>query len=85
MATTSTHTEVPVVRAGRRDLSPQTKFYQHLTAYVLVNVGLFALNYTRNPEHLWSAWVAFGWGIGIVCHAIKVFWVERDTNTKDAT
>lgn len=51
----------------------RTAFFQHLTAYVLVNAGLATLNLTRNPDHLWFLWVVGGWGIGIVAHAVKVF------------
>ncbi|MDB5334625.1 MAG: histidine kinase [Planctomycetaceae bacterium] len=74
----SMHTEMPVIH-GRGDLAElRSKFYTHLIVYLCVNVGLFALNFTRNPDHMWCAWVAFGWGIGIVCHAVKVFWFEAN-------
>lgn len=48
-------------------------FYIHLACYVIVNIGLCALNFTRNPDNLWFYWVAGGWGIGIACHALGVF------------
>lgn len=48
-------------------------FYIHLVCYVIVNIGLCALNFTRNPDHLWFYWVAGGWGIGIAGHALGVF------------
>lgn len=80
MATTGQpmQTEMPSTPTERRQSDLRAKFYQHLTVFLFVILGLFALNYTRNPTHLWSAWVAFGWGIGIVCHALKVFWFEAD-------
>jgi hypothetical protein len=49
-------------------------FWIHLAAYVIVVSGLAALNYSRNPDHLWVLWVAGGWGLGIVAHAFGVFY-----------
>lgn len=46
-------------------------FYSHLTIYVLVIAGLFAINLLTNPEYLWAKWPAFGWGIGIVSHGLS--------------
>jgi hypothetical protein len=60
--------EISVVKDERR-----AAFFRHLTAYALVNVGLAILNLSRNPGHLWFHWVLMGWGIGIACHALKVF------------
>jgi len=50
------------------------KFYGNLTSYVIVITGLGALNYWINEwEYPWFLWAAFGWGIGIVFHAIGTF------------
>ncbi len=48
-------------------------FWIHLAAYLAVNVGLAALNYSRNPDNLWFLWVVGGWGIGIAAHAAAFF------------
>jgi hypothetical protein len=68
----------------------KTKFYQHLTAYVLVIAGLAALNLTRKPDHLWFLWVAMGWGIGVTFHAVKAFFFRDNSseirqNSPDST
>jgi hypothetical protein len=47
-------------------------FLIHLAVFILVVGGLFALNYSRNPDQLWSAWVAGGWGIGVILHGAAV-------------
>lgn len=47
--------------------------YIHLGVYLLVNISLAFLNVARNPEHLWFQWVAMGWGIGMVFHALLAF------------
>ncbi|MCJ7465136.1 MAG: 2TM domain-containing protein [Maribacter sp.] len=50
------------------------KFYTSLTSYVVVISFLAALNYYNNEwRYAWFLWAAFGWGIGLVFHAIKVF------------
>ncbi len=50
------------------------KFYSNLLSYILVIGFLAGLNYYtdgwRNP---WFLWAAFGWGIGVIFHALKVF------------
>ncbi len=60
-------------------------FYVHLTTYVLVNLGLFIINALTSPGNWWFIWPLFGWGIGVVAHAIGTFgggffgaaWEER--------
>ena len=48
-------------------------FYMHLVQYVVVIGGLAALNMVTSPQYLWFIWPAFGWGVGIVAHAVSVF------------
>ena len=49
-------------------------FYSNLIAYVIVISFLAGLNYfTSGWDHPWFLWAAFGWGIGILFHAIGVF------------
>ena len=43
-------------------------FLIHLTVYIVVIVGLAALNLIRNPAHPWFLWVLFGWGIALAAH-----------------
>ncbi|MFK5983232.1 MAG: 2TM domain-containing protein [Flavobacteriaceae bacterium] len=53
------------------------KFYSNLMSYVVFISVLAGLNYYTNQwSHPWFLWAAFGWGIGIIFHAIKAFnWV----------
>lgn len=50
-------------------------FYVHAFQYVLVVSGLAAVNLLSSPQYLWFLWVAFGWGIGVMSHAMAVFQV----------
>ncbi len=61
------------LRAQER-VSRIKKFYSSLISYVLVISFLGALNYYTNEwRHPWFLWAAFGWGIGLVFHALKAF------------
>lgn len=50
------------------------KFYTSLLFYIVIICALAGLNYyvnqLRNP---WFLWAAFGWGIGLIFHAMKAF------------
>ena len=50
------------------------KFYGNLVSYVLVISFLAFINYWDNQwSYMWFLWAAFGWGIGIIFHAIGTF------------
>ena len=54
------------------------RFYLHLIKYVIVISLLTVLNLVQIyvlqlPKVLWVQWVAFGWGIGLMSHAVSVF------------
>lgn len=61
------------LRAARTPEDRQRRFYIHFAVYAIVISSLAALNLSRNPDHLWFAWVAMGWGIGVVAHAARAF------------
>lgn len=47
-------------------------FYIHLFIFVLVTAGLWALNLMTSPQYIWAIWPTFGWGLGVLGHAIGV-------------
>lgn len=50
------------------------KFYNSLIIYIVFIAALGGLNYYQNEwRYAWFLWAAFGWGIGIFFHALKVF------------
>lgn len=52
----------------------EKKFYTSLISYTLFIVFLAGLNYYTNGwQNTWFLWAAFGWGIGLVIKAVKVF------------
>jgi hypothetical protein len=73
---------------ARKQMLEIKGFYGHLSVYLLVNTGLLILNLATSPQYLWVFWPMFGWGIGLVSHAISVYapykmfgknWEERKT------
>lgn len=48
-------------------------FYSHLFFFVLINIGLFLLNYFASPGLWWFYWPLLGWGLGLLAHFISVF------------
>lgn len=48
-------------------------FYLHLLRYVIIVLGLLALNLIISPQRLWALYVMAGWGMGLLLHAARVF------------
>ena len=57
---------------ARRRVGLKMGFYTHAMIYVLVNLGLFAINTVRGGEH-WAIWPLAGWGLGLAIHGIATF------------
>lgn len=65
--------ESKYVRAKER-VEELKRFYGNLTSYVLVISLLAIINYWTNGwSYMWFLWAAFGWGIGLIFHAIGTF------------
>jgi hypothetical protein len=60
------------LEAAKRWVAALKGFYIHLAVFVLVNLGLTAINITSGSDW-WVQWVWLGWGVGIAAHAIAVF------------
>lgn len=60
---------------ARKNAEARVGFYIHFSAYIMVNLFLVALwwltrSFTIFP---WFIFPLFGWGIGVVAHAIGTF------------
>ncbi len=58
-------------------------FKKHLFTYVLINLGLFALDYYDNNRINWAYFPLLGWGVGLLSHYIQInsfglFSVEKE-------
>lgn len=61
---------------ARERARAKISFYIHLTIYVIVNVLLFCIWYiTLGPSGFpWFIFPLFGWGIGLIVHAVATFY-----------
>jgi hypothetical protein len=57
---------------ARKRVEALKGFYIHATAFVLVNIALFAINMLVGGAW-WFYWPLIGWGIGLGAHALGVF------------
>jgi hypothetical protein len=58
---------------GRTARGRQTRLSHAALVYVLVNLGLAALNLLTSPQYLWFVWALIGWGIGLFAHGFSVY------------
>ncbi|WP_370893903.1 2TM domain-containing protein [Janibacter sp. GXQ6167] len=59
------------------NLEAKRAFYIHLGWYALLNIAFWVLWFTSSDRGEagvpWPAWVTFGWGVGLVAHAVNTF------------
>lgn len=67
-------------RTKQKDYIPRRGFYSHLAVYGAVNTLLIVINLTSNNDQMWFVWPLFGWGIGIIVHAIYSFTLNSDVD-----
>lgn len=76
------------VRHARRRVRRLKEFYVHVAIYAVVIGGIALLNWFVSPNFWWVVFPAIGWGIGLLAHAVSVFfedsalgsaWEERKT------
>lgn len=60
-------------RMARRRAGAKLGFYTHAAVYLLVNLGLYAINGYFTPSVPWHVWPLGGWGIGLAFHGLAVF------------
>lgn len=59
---------------ARERVEQLRKFYGNLTSYVVIITLLAFINYWTNEwKYMWFLWAAFGWGIGLLFHAMGTF------------
>jgi len=62
----------PIERQARRRVAMKMGFYIHAFVFVLVNIGMFALNNAIGGPR-WAHFPAYGWAVGLAIHGIVVF------------
>jgi 2TM domain len=57
---------------ARRRVGIKLGFYTHALVFVLVNLGLFAVNSVAGGVR-WSHFPLLGWGLGLAIHGLVTF------------
>lgn len=57
----------------------RVEFREHLYVYIVVNIGLFTINMWLTPVFMWSLFVLFFWGIGLVFHYREAYYGTMET------
>lgn len=60
-------------RLAERRVAARHGLIVHAGVYLVVNLGLAAINLATSRHYLWFFWPAFGWGVGLAAHALGVF------------
>jgi hypothetical protein len=64
--------EAALQARARRRVGIKMGFYIHALVFVLVNLGLYALNGALGGTR-WSQFPLWGWGLGLAIHGIVTF------------
>ena len=69
---TTTLASVDLEARARRRVRRKVGFYIHALVFVIVNLGLYAIN-TAAGGPRWSHFPLWGWGLGLAIHGIVTF------------
>lgn len=67
------NTEYDKYKRAKEQVEQIKGFYSHLASFILVMGILIFINLMYSPQELWFLWTFFGWGIGLLIHAVKTF------------
>ncbi|MCU0964704.1 MAG: 2TM domain-containing protein [Burkholderiaceae bacterium] len=65
-------TEQDLQRRARRRVKQKMGFTIHATVYLLVNLGLAAIDFASGGK-AWHLWPLAGWGLGLTIHGFVTF------------
>jgi hypothetical protein len=65
-------TDSQLRQLAKRRVNQKMGFYVHLAVFVLVNLGLAAINLVGGGPS-WHVWPLAGWGLGLAIHGIVTF------------
>lgn len=78
-----TDADLKLREQAERRVEARRGLYAHLLVFVLVNAGLFGLDWFTGDGIDWAFWPLLGWGIGLVSHFASV-WLALSGSHEDA-
>ena len=69
-------------QTAHQNAKAKVEFRIHLINYIVINAILAVINLTLTPGYIWFKWPLLGWGIGIIFHALSVFY-SGNTSIKE--
>lgn len=67
---TDTSSEAALYRRAEKRANDIAAFVVHALVYVLVNVGLWAMDLVGGGGVEWAYWTTIGWGTGLAIHGV---------------
>ena len=61
-------------QTARKSAKAKVEFRIHMINYIVINTLLAIINLTLTPGYIWFKWPLLGWGIGIILHALNVYY-----------
>ena len=61
-------------QTARTKAKLKVEFRIHLITYIVINTILAVINLTLTPEYIWFKWPLLGWSIGIIFHAVSIYY-----------
>lgn len=78
----TTHAAHDLEAHARRRVGLRLGFYVHAAVFVLVKLGLFAIDGLGGSAR-WSHWPLMGWGLGLAIHGVVTLAALRGDGLRD--
>lgn len=72
-----------VYQRAKHRVEAKIGFFIHMTVYIVINLLLIIINLATSAGHIWFKWPLIGWGIGLIFHAVGVFFSTEGMKIKE--
>lgn len=62
-----------LIKKAKQKVQMKKDFFMHLGIYAPIMLFLFFINWMTSPDFWWAFFPLFGWGIGLMIHAVTIF------------
>ena len=78
MNTQNNDQEMAAYEKAAKRVEKLKDFYGNLISFCIFIPFLFFINWQTSPNYWWAFWPLFGWGFGVVVHAVQTFGIGND-------